>query len=42
MNSMGKACLFAIHNLIKIELSKMTEVRDTLVYDSDNWSIYWF
>ena len=35
-----KACPFAIQNLIKIEISKMTALRDTLVYDSDNCSIY--
>ena len=31
---MGKACPFAIQNLIKIEISKMTGLRDTLVDDS--------
>ena len=38
MNWTGKVCPFAIRNLIKIEISKMTALRDTLVYDSDNWS----
>ena len=37
---MGKASLFAIQNLIKTEISKMTALRDTLVDDSDNWSTY--
>ena len=40
MNWKGKACPFAIHNLIKIEISKITVLRDTLVYVSDNWSTY--
>ena len=26
----------------KIEISKITALRDTLVYDSDNWSTYSF
>ena len=38
MNWTGKVCPFAIRNLIKIEISKMAALRDTLVYDSDNWS----
>ena len=36
----GKACPFAIQNLIKIESFKMTTLRDTLVDDSENWSTY--
>ena len=37
---MGKACPLAIQNLINIEISKMTGLRDTLVDDSENWSTY--
>ena len=37
----GQGCLFAIQNLIKIDISKMTALCDALVYDSDNnWSTY--
>ena len=32
MNWKDKACPFAIHNLIKIEISKMMALRDNLVY----------
>ena len=41
---MGKACPFAMQNLIKIEIFKFMALCDTLVYDSDNWSTYyvWF
>ena len=28
--------------LIKIEIFKMTAFHDILVYDSDNWSTYYF
>ena len=40
---MGKAfpySLSAIQNLIKTTAVKLMALRDTLVYDSDNWSTY--
>ena len=35
---MDKAYPFAIQNLIKIEISKMMALHDTLVDDSENWT----
>ena len=40
---MGKACPFsssAIQNLIIIAFFKMMLLRDSLVYDSENWTAY--
>ena len=37
---MGKACLFAIQDLIKIDISRITMLHDTLVDTSENWSTY--
>ena len=41
-NWTGTACPFAIQNLIKTEISKMTALRDALVDASENWSTYYF
>ena len=38
----GKAFPLAIQNLIKIEISKIIALRDTLVDDSGNWSTHQF
>ena len=42
---MGKPCLFSLsakQNLIKTTIFKFMVLRNTLVYDSDNWSTYYF